>query len=192
MKNCRVEGCERPVKSRDLCGAHYKRLWRHGDPKGGALPKGLAQNFVDQEIPAHEGDECLIWPYGKTRAGYGVFMRDGTQYAHHVACAISCGPRPSDRLAYAAHSCGTPACVNPRHLRWATPTENSLDRRLHGTHNDGENNAHCRLTDADVAEIIQARPTTTCRALAMRYGVSVSRISAIVNGRARRRLTGRY
>lgn len=29
---CSVEGCESPAKYKGLCGKHYKRQWRHGDP----------------------------------------------------------------------------------------------------------------------------------------------------------------
>lgn len=28
---CKIEGCEKPVHGRDLCGTHYKRLRVHGD-----------------------------------------------------------------------------------------------------------------------------------------------------------------
>lgn len=29
---CSVDGCNNPVKYKGLCGKHYKRQWRHGDP----------------------------------------------------------------------------------------------------------------------------------------------------------------
>lgn len=38
-RDCKVEGCERPVKSRRLCGAHYQRLLRYGDPLGTPPPR---------------------------------------------------------------------------------------------------------------------------------------------------------
>ena len=31
---CSIEGCERPLKSRGWCGAHYQRWFRYGDPEG--------------------------------------------------------------------------------------------------------------------------------------------------------------
>ncbi len=30
--NCAINGCGSPVKYKGLCGKHYKRQWRHGDP----------------------------------------------------------------------------------------------------------------------------------------------------------------
>lgn len=30
---CSVEGCEREVKYKGMCGMHYKRYWRHGNPQ---------------------------------------------------------------------------------------------------------------------------------------------------------------
>lgn len=39
---CVVDGCDTPVavKKRGLCGAHYSRWKRHGDPTAGGMPKG--------------------------------------------------------------------------------------------------------------------------------------------------------
>jgi len=32
---CSVDGCEKPVRHRSWCKAHYTRWWKHGDPLGG-------------------------------------------------------------------------------------------------------------------------------------------------------------
>lgn len=32
MTACMVDGCSNPAKCRGLCGTHYTRLYRHGDP----------------------------------------------------------------------------------------------------------------------------------------------------------------
>lgn len=32
MIKCSVDGCDRKVRYVGLCGMHYKRKWRHGDP----------------------------------------------------------------------------------------------------------------------------------------------------------------
>lgn len=35
---CSIEGCDRPVKTRGWCNAHYLRWRRHGDPLGTGIP----------------------------------------------------------------------------------------------------------------------------------------------------------
>jgi len=32
MRVCSTEGCERDARTKGLCGMHYLRLWKHGDP----------------------------------------------------------------------------------------------------------------------------------------------------------------
>lgn len=39
---CTVDGCGRPVKGRGLCGMHYARWRKHGDPEAAAVKTGPA------------------------------------------------------------------------------------------------------------------------------------------------------
>ncbi|MCS7464929.1 hypothetical protein N0M98_33135 [Paenibacillus doosanensis] len=32
MKSCSIEGCDRPVKAKQLCSTHHQRLLRNGSP----------------------------------------------------------------------------------------------------------------------------------------------------------------
>ena len=86
---------------------------------------------------AAAGDECLHWPFSRLPAGYGIVggRAVGRQYAHSLACTWAHGPRPEGKQA--AHSCGKASCFNPKHLRWATVTENHADKVLHGTSGRG-------------------------------------------------------
>lgn len=185
---CSVENCGKPTKTKGLCGAHYRRFLRHGDPLKGGLPKGVARDFVNHIMPYTAPANCLIWPFGKTKAGYGVIMRNTTVFVHHIACEMRNGVRPEGM--YAAHNCGNPACCNPHHLRWATPSENCYDRILHGTHNDGMNNAHCKLSDEDVAAIREMKDEVAAAVVAKRFRVTAGRINDIWANRARTALTG--
>jgi hypothetical protein len=36
VRKCIVDGCDRPLRTREYCNAHYKRMLRHGDPLGGS------------------------------------------------------------------------------------------------------------------------------------------------------------
>lgn len=188
---CSIEGCNREAVTRGWCDPHYKRWMRHGDPLAGGLAKGSAPAFLKKAEARRDEKECLIWPYGKTKAGYGVLMLKKTTYAHILVCERVHGPKPTGHYEV-AHSCGNPSCVNPHHLRWATPSENQLDKRIHGTHNHGERNPNCKLSDADVRDILRLKGKESGGSIARRYGVSPSRINGILAGKARKRETGDF
>lgn len=132
---CTVSGCGKKVIARGWCLSHYSRWINNGDPLGGRIPHGETQRFYEVSVRSFVGQDCLIWPYGRSVSGYGLAVVDGKgRYVHRLACAHINGPPPTPKH-QAAHSCGNGhlGCCNPRHLRWATTKENSKDRELHGT-----------------------------------------------------------
>jgi hypothetical protein len=142
--------------------------------------KGSSEAFLRANL-AYDGDECLPWPFRLTRTGYGYAVVGGVQKrASRWMCALAHGEPPTSRHE-AAHSCGNPHCVNPKHLRWATPKQNSDDKRTHGTTIHGERNGKTKLTADDVRAIRAAPPDLN--ALMARYGVSKGCISKIRSGR---------
>lgn len=151
---CSVSGCEKPALKKSLCNAHYLRMWRHGDPLKGALKKGEARDFV-QVAAKHDGSDCLLWPYAKDIGGAGVFNRRGRLVrVPREVCRIVNGEPPT-QYHQAAHSCGNGhlGCVNPKHLRWATPVENNQDKINHGTSMRGSENPRSKLTEECVLKI---------------------------------------
>ncbi len=124
---CIVAGCGGKKKSHDLCGKHFQKWLKYGDPtiKLHASP-GDAKRFIKMAIK-FQGDECLIWPFGKSD-GYGGYRKGASSSAHNFVCRAVHG-RPPKGKREAAHSCGYRSCVNPRHLRWASRTENDEDWR---------------------------------------------------------------
>jgi DNA-binding transcriptional regulator YiaG len=150
---------------------------------GGARTKGVSVVLLWlQARVAYNGDDCLVWPFSTVR-GYGnLKYRDKITYAHRVMCELRHGPPPSPTH-QAAHSCGRGdhGCVNPRHLSWATPSQNQLDKRLHGSsHRAGTG---YKLTPQDVAAI-RATKGKTQDELAKMYGVSRRNIGAVLSGRS--------
>jgi len=111
----------------------------------GAATKWLAEFFPS-------GDDCIEWPFGKTR-GYAVLRVHGRTViiSRHV-CEKHNGPAPSVNH-QAAHNCGNRSCVNPTHIRWATRLENEADKIIHGTRPKGDSATWSKLTDAQVAFI---------------------------------------
>jgi hypothetical protein len=172
---CSVDGCERPSFSKGFCSPHSKRFERHGDPLAGQQPRGAGMAFLGQ-VCASETDDCLNWPLLINPEGYGrVWHKGGHMRANVVVCELAHGPKPSPAHV-AAHSCGNRACVNPRHVRWATQAENMADRWLHGT-------VPVKLTDEQVVEIRSLKGRIGQVPLAARFGVHKSTIQRIHAGR---------
>lgn len=191
VATCSVPGCGNPYEARGLCRNHYYRLRKHGDPLAGRTSPGEPMRWVTEVAAKYEADDCLIWPFGG--GTYGALWIDGRQdKAHRVICEMIHGAPTSDR-SEVAHSCGKghEGCVNPRHLRWATRSENLMDRVEHGTSGRGEDNSHAKLTEDDVMFIRANAGGMSQGKLAERFGVSRKTIGGIVQGKRWAWLDGR-
>lgn len=183
QRTCSISGCGRPHRCLSLCNLHYRRQRRLGSAAA-EMKHGAPLNFLLDRAFVYDGDECLIWPFARTDAGYGHLWVGGVlEYAHRLTCIEENGEPPSP-TAEAAHSCGRGhlGCVTRRHLRWATPSQNSADRLLHDTHNRGSRHANAKLKEADVQQIRRLSSTTDAAELSLIYGVSVSNIYLILSG----------
>lgn len=189
---CAADGCLRPLKytgarARTIyCDKHQYRFLRHGDPLGGRTPPGETDRFIREVIASHVSDACLIWPYARNSSGYGHINRGGKYIlVSRIACEMENGPPPSEDLT-AAHSCGKGdlGCCNKKHLRWATFTENSDDKRGHGTHLSGEACWQSILTAKQVEEIRGLKGRMMQREIAALFGTTQSNVSQIHRGRS--------
>lgn len=183
---CSVEGCKSETRLRKgLCGAHYMRLRKHGDP---LISKRATNGAPMAWVKAHldyAGDDCLRWPFGEYVRGYGqMSFRGRPQYAHRVICELVHGEPPQER-GFALHRCGKghEGCVNPRHLYWGTLSENAMDAIRHGALPYGEDHPFAVLTEEQVREIIRLRGVETQARLAARFGVNQQHISLIQRGK---------
>jgi hypothetical protein len=170
---CTIPNCGKKRFGHGLCSAHYYRWRTHGDPLGGGTPYGEPMRYFLNEVLSYEGDECLIWPYARNGAGYGHMLVDGrTQLISRLVCTAEFGPAPPQHEA--AHSCGKghEGCVNPKHLRWATPVGNAADRLTHGTQVR-------KLSSAQVDEIRALKGVVSQTKLASRFGVNQTTVSRI-------------
>lgn len=177
---CLVDGCGKAVRSSGLCHAHHLRQLRHGDPTGGSTAWGAAQRFYRDIVLQSVSGECITWPFASTR-GHAVIRLNGRlRRVCRLACEEKNGPPPTPRHE-AAHSCGRGhlGCVNTRHLRWATKTENMADQYEHGVRAMGERHGHAKLTEQDVRSIRRLAGEMSQRQIAERYGVSRENIRAI-------------
>lgn len=186
QRHCEIEDCVKPHYARGFCSAHYARWFRYGDPSiVKTTPSGVVQEYYCTVVLKHEGDDCLIWPYSRSTSGYGAINgkgRHGT--VSRLVCEDIYGPPPSHEYE-AAHSCGKGhlGCVAKSHLSWKTPSENQMDKLVHGTHSRGERGAMAKLTTEQVLEIISLRGIKKKCAIAATYGVNPSTISRIHSGK---------
>lgn len=184
---CSVEGCSKPLSAKGFCIGHYSRDKRHGDPLfGGSFkrraPNGAAAAWLYGHVE-HEDIQCLLWPFSRDGNGYGGIFHNGRDdRAHAVMCSLVNGPRPS-RKHHAAHSCGRghDGCVHPKHLRWATPTENVADKIIHGTQPMGVEIWNARLTEDDVRWMRRNVGHISYAEMGRQKGVAIETVRAAVS-----------
>ncbi len=183
-KICGVEGCGNPQHARGYCGKHNYKFVKYGDPlagRRGASP-GEPLRWIEAHV-GHQDDGCLLWPFEIGRTGYGtVRHKDKRRVASRVMCEMAHGA-PNDPAMDAAHSCHNPPCCNPRHLRWATRSENNLDMAENGTAMRGEKVVFSKLTEADIHEIRSLEGTMRQQDIADRFGVNATAVSRILSGK---------
>ena len=159
---------------------------------------------VVADYPAYEVSDCGVVcrrtacnrsPIGKVMRekchpkGYRLvaLSRDGVPkwlLVHRIVCSAFHGAAPSP-VHHAAHCDGNPSNNHALNLRWATASENQLDRRKHATMFDGDTCHLARLNREQVEQIRSARgPRGLVSQLAAKFGVSHSTISRIRNGEA--------
>jgi hypothetical protein len=145
--------------------------------------KGEPFLWLSQHV-THHSDDCLEWPFGKMGGGYGVVTFRGKQTTAHRAMAIMAHGEPPVGATEVAHSCGNPLCVNPDHIRHATPRENSADKLLHDRMNSGERNGQSKLSLSDVLAIKALAETKrfTHRQIGNLFGVRDSSVTRIIAG----------
>ena len=178
---CSVPDCGKIHKAHGFCVKHYKRFQLHGDPTHCQRATPI-QDYINEVVIAFDGNECLAWPFSRNTQGYGTcYSKGNTALASRVICGLVNGPPPTPRH-QAAHNCGKghDGCVNPRHLRWATRTENMADTVIHGTRAWGERAPHAKLTQGDIAAIRGLASKMSQRMIGKLFGVSQGSVSLIL------------
>ena len=178
---CKVEVCARKPVAKGLCRKHYARFKRHGDPTAGATERGAAVAFVQKAL-AMETDACIEWPFYTCKTTGYPRMQTKNRMAKSVSREIlerAIGPAPSEKhvAAHKPDKCHNRGCINKRHLRWATHSENMLDKRLDGTSRAGSSHHNSKLTADDVRAIRADKRTH--QAISEDYPISRRHVSDI-------------
>lgn len=128
---------------------------------------------------------CWVWTGAVDARGYGrlIVKREGKKVhwrAHRLSYQEFVGPLEG---LFVCHRCDVPRCINPDHLFLGTHTDNMADRDAKGRNNAarGPQKPSTKLTLEAVEEIKQGGSAS---ALAAKFGVSVSLIYKVRQGRA--------
>lgn len=106
-------------------------------PEGGRVVRRSFFNAERFWEKVKKTDSCWLWTASVNVGGYGQFSSNPTParpqepyLSHRVAYALTHGECPAHKVVM--HTCDTPACVNPAHLRLGTQLQNMRDARGRG------------------------------------------------------------
>jgi hypothetical protein len=129
----------------------------------------------------HTGDKCLLWPFSVNTRGYPQMRWEGTtREVHRILCRLAHGEPKGGAVAKnpdASHSCATPRCISPQHVRWKTRKENIAEGTSHTNDQNGERNKMVCLTTKQVLAI-RADPRSGS-AIGRDYGITQTHVSKI-------------
>ncbi len=90
----------------------------------------LEQRFFGS-FEADPNSGCWLWTGHLKNTGYARIKDQKREFqAHRVSLELHTGESAAGRLVL--HSCDTPCCVNPNHLRFGTDAENAADKVKRG------------------------------------------------------------
>jgi len=119
--------------------------------------------------------ECWIWIGAPLGPNYGGFKYNGIRYyAHRFSYELFIGGIPIGLEVM--HSCDTPPCVNPKHLKVGTHSDNIRDKVIRGRHVSQRS----KLSASDLDSIKQDWRTQS--EIADDFGISQCYVSQIQSG----------
>ena len=128
-------------------------------------------------VPVPEAG-CWVWMGCVANSGYGLAQsnrRSKVMSAHRLSYESYKGDIPQGMVV--SHSCDTPLCVNPNHLRLATHKQNSEEMMAKRRQAFGERAAKAKLTEAQVKFIRESN--LSHRKLGEMFNVSHANIGYI-------------
>jgi len=125
--------------------------------------------------------DCILWQGKMHENGYGL-VYDPEVQKHVRAHRYIMKPIPEGMIVM--HTCDNRACVNPKHLKISTQSENLKDMYIKSRQGvrkfpKGSDHHFTTLTNEQVVEIKQRAKPGLFRKLAKEYGVSKTTIRNI-------------
>jgi hypothetical protein len=197
---CTIEGCnkesyssgKRKCESSHLTSIYCRKHYRWVKERGNAIPGEKARGSLEQrfwkKVDKRSEDECWLWTGAKNKKGYGSIGAGGRHGKYTLAHRVSYQLANNDLTDadYVLHSCDNPSCVNPKHLRKGTCSENIKEAYDKGRKtppiNFGEDNSQSKLNIKQV-RFIKANPQLGHKAIADMFGLSPNCIRSVRIGR---------
>ncbi len=132
--------------------------WRkHGDVHFSQYNRGEGKTPIERfwsRVDKTSSDRgCWMWQGKPQNKGYGQLEVEGRSWLAHVFCwTLEQGKEPALNL---LHSCDTPLCVNPDHLREGTQKDNMQDAKDRGRIAKGSAHYKAQLTDDVVIQVLR-------------------------------------
>lgn len=180
LRECSIPDCAGRIKARGWCDKHWKRWRVHGDPltvNRLQASKGVPLATLTEWVRSRDRSTgCWVWPFG-TDDRYGTLVINGRDEGMHRAAAILDGLDPTGLCV--CHKCDNMRCCNPDHLFLGSQADNLADMKRKGR----LVGAPAKVTDAEVSTIRQMYADGGNQyQIAVRFGISQSHVSALVNG----------
>lgn len=151
----------------------------HGKLSAAKHHDRAVDKFWTQFEIGNEG--CWEWKGKRNRRGYGqsTFADKNMRIAHRTMWQFIFGPIPNGL--FICHHCDNPPCIRPSHLFLGTHTDNMLDSIIK------ERFSKQRLSIGQIEEIhkLHASGKYFHREIALKFGVSQSHVTRIVNNHPR-------
>lgn len=134
------------------------------------------------KVKKDEYSSCWLWTMELDLCGYGRFTSKDKKsgLAHRASYRLFKGPITPGKLII--HSCNTPGCVNPDHLREGTNAENTMDKIISKRCNPpkGEASHFAKLRGSDILAIREFHKNGRSYAsIAKEYNINAESISNI-------------
>lgn len=144
--------------------------------------------WLVKAVAEHNSNKCLIWPFHVDKDGYGRVRPPVEEFgritfgAHRLAFKLKYGRWPEP---LGTHSCDTPRCCNPRHIKEGTHSTNQGEKAARGRSLRGVQQHDAKLNDDLVRKIrVEYKPYKFgFHRLATKYGITKPIIKGIIDGR---------
>jgi hypothetical protein len=187
LEFCQHDGCKTAAatKADRYCAKHLRNFQKYGNPEGLTRIEKFRRTYEEETVVLPSGCRVFRNRYSDSRGYTFITGLDGEQtYAHRLTHRVfNLNGQALPTSTYVLHSCDTPACVDPKHLRSGDAQANSDDRRARNRHTLNSHNKRPRLTPEAVRAIKESLLAgESGYSIAKRFNISQMTVSYIKRG----------